>query len=308
MPGMSGIEVAKRFREITGDRLAPVIILSAVMDLGTRVAGLEAGAVDYIGKPFEPAELLARVAAQFRTRELVVRLQRAEQISSLGILTSGLAHELRNPANGVVNSLEPLREALPPELLTQDSDVSLLFEAITTGAEQILFLVNQLLGFHHNADLDLRPTTVDDLIARSSSLASRALDGVSFRTQSLAKGKLMCAGPLMVQVLTNLIENAAHAAGRGGWVEVRSAVVRERLVIEVTDSGPGVPPEVRDRIFEPFFTTKDPGVGTGLGLSVARTIVHRHRGTLELRQRDGHTSFAIDLPADTNLVQSLIAL
>jgi two-component system NtrC family sensor kinase len=108
----------------------------------------------------------------------------------------------------------------------------------------------------------------------------------------------------MVQVLTNLIENAGHAAGKGGWVQVRSAAHDGRVAIEVTDSGPGVPSALRERIFEPFFTTKDPkpgAGGTGLGLSVARTIIQRHRGTLELRQSGGKTAFVIELPHVSNL-------
>jgi signal transduction histidine kinase len=308
MPNMTGIELAQRFREVTGDRLAPIIILSAMIDLNTRLAGLEAGAIDYVGKPFEPKELMARVDAQFRMRELAVRLHRAEQVSSLGILTSGLAHELRNPANGVVNSLDPLREALPPELTVPESDVGQLFEAIKTSSEQILALVNQLLGFNGSTEILMRPAVISDLVARSVRLASGALKGIEVRQHLAAQGTVMCAPALMVQVLTNLVENAGHAAGSGGWVEIRTTMREGRVTFEVTDSGPGVPPELRDRIFEPFFTTKPQGRGTGLGLSVARTVVFRHKGTLELRQREGRTAFVIELPSDTNSVRSLVAL
>src|SRR5262249_31750080 len=70
MPGLNGIELSRRFREITGDRLAPIIVLSAMIDRATRMAGLEAGAVDYVTKPFDPLELRARIRAQFRMRDL----------------------------------------------------------------------------------------------------------------------------------------------------------------------------------------------------------------------------------------------
>jgi signal transduction histidine kinase len=311
MPGMSGIELAKRFRELTGDRLAPIIILSAVIDLGTRLAGLEAGAVDYVGKPFEPKELQARVDAQFRMRDLAVRLHRAEQLSALGILTSGLAHELRNPANGIVNALEPLRELLPPELLEPNSAVAELFEAMKASADQMWFLVNQLLGFRSNSALELRSVELPDLVRRAVRLANGALEGVTVRLDLANAGTLMCAPPLMVQVLTNLVENAGDAAGRGGWVEVQTGLHKGIITIEVTDSGPGVPVELRERIFEPFFTTKDPKPGTGgtgLGLSVARTIIHRHRGTLEVRSRGDRTAFVIELPANSNMVQAVSAV
>jgi signal transduction histidine kinase len=69
--------------------------------------------------------------------------------------------------------------------------------------------------------------------------------------------------------------------------------------VEVADSGPGVPLALRDRIFQPFFTTKAPGEGTGLGLAMARAIVQRHNGHLEIRERGGRAAFVIDLPADS---------
>lgn len=304
MPGMTGIELAAKFREVTGDKLSPIIILSAVVDLNTRVAGLEAGAIDYVGKPFEPKELLARVEAQFRMREMAMRLHRAEQLSTLGILTSGLAHELRNPANGIVNAIEPLRECLPAELLVPESAVGELLDVMKSSADQMQFLVNQLLGFRSNSELALRSVVLADLVNRAVRLANGSLTGIDVRVSLDRTGSIMCAPPLMVQVLTNLIENAGHAAGKGGWVQVRSAEQGGRVAIEVTDSGPGVPSALRERIFEPFFTTKDPkpgAGGTGLGLSVARTIIHRHRGTLELRQSAGKSAFVIELPHVSNL-------
>ncbi len=301
MPGMTGIELAAAFREATGDRLAPIIILSAVIDLRTRVAGLEAGAVDYVTKPFDPSELKARVQAQFRMRDLAMRLHRAEQLSSMGILTSGLAHELRNPANGIVNAIVPLTEMLPAELIGPETDAGQLLDAMRSSADQIAFLVRQLLGFRNRADLELRPTDVAPLVQRAVTLAREAMAGVEIRMNLAVKGRAMCAAPLLVQVVANLVENAGHAAGRGGWVEVRGTSAGGRISLEVSDSGPGVPPELRERIFEPFFTTKAPGKGTGLGLSVARAIIHRHHGTLEVQDRNGRTAFVLDLPGETNI-------
>jgi signal transduction histidine kinase len=305
MPGMNGIELARRFREQTGDRLAPIIMLSAVIDLGTRVAGLDAGAIDYVTKPFDPAELRARVRAQFRTRELALRLQRAEQFSMLGILTAGLAHELRNPANGIVNAIGPLIELLPPELTSEETAVGQLLDAIKSCAEQIGFLSRQLLGFRGgDVDFELRPVRISEIIDRSLILARRALVGVDVRNQLPRELEIACAPPLMTQVLTNLIENAGHAAAPGGWVELRANIERGRIALEVADSGPGVPTELRDRIFEPFFTTKPVGKGTGLGLSVARAIIHKHGGQLEVRDRDARSFFVIDLPHRSSVEQA----
>jgi two-component system sensor histidine kinase FlrB len=96
--------------------------------------------------------------------------------------------------------------------------------------------------------------------------------------------------------LTNLIENAGHAAGKGGWVELRARGEGAHVLLEIADSGSGVPPELRERVFEPFFTTKT--TGTGLGLSVARAIVTRHGGVLDIRDRPSGPAFVIQIPAN----------
>jgi len=298
MPGLDGLELSRRFREITGDRLAPIIILSAMLDLGTRVAGLDAGATDYVTKPFDPLELRARVQAQLRMRDLAVRLHRAEQLSTLGILTSGLAHELRNPANAIVNAITPLEQTLPAELRHPNHAAAQLIGVVRECADQIGFLSRQLLGFRGpTTELAVRGVAMRELVQRALSLAHRALTGIEVRIEVPAEATITCAPPLFVQALTNLFENAGHAAGRGGWIEVRGTVGDTGWTIEVSDSGPGVPRELRDRVFEPFFTTKA-NVGTGLGLPLARDIVHRHRGALEIRDRGPGSVFVIELPQD----------
>jgi signal transduction histidine kinase len=299
MPGLNGIELAKQFRDAVGDQLAPIIMLSAVIDLGTRIAGLEAGAIDYVTKPFEPRELVARVDSQFRMRELAVRLQQAEQLSTLGILTSGLAHELRNPANGIVNAIGPLTELLPDELIGPDTGPGQLLEVMSECADQIRFLSKQLLGFRSGMQLEVTPVQLEEVVVRAVTLAQASINGVELRTNIVDDGRVQCSAPLLVQAVTNLIENAGHAAGRTGWVEVSTFAEAGRISIEVADSGPGVPLAMRERVFQPFFTTKAPGEGTGLGLAMARAIVQRHGGNLEIRERAGRAAFVIDLPADS---------
>lgn len=300
MPGMNGIELAQRFRSVTNDRIAPVIIMSAIGDLGTRVKGLEAGAIDYVVKPFDPRELRARVRSQFRMRDLAIRLHQAEQLSALGTLSAGLAHELRNPANGIINAIRPLTKLLPAELSSKQSPVGQLLDVASGCADQIAFLSRQLLNFRSNGELELRQLTVGELIKRALTLTQQALPNLEVRVKLGYEGPVRCAPQLMMQVLTNLLDNAAHAATEsgepGGWIEVVSHTDDQWVSIEVSDSGQGVPVDLRERVFEPFFTTKPPGVGTGLGLPLARDIVHRHGGRLEIRDRGAQCVFAIDLP------------
>jgi signal transduction histidine kinase len=298
MPRMNGIELSREFRALTNDKMAPIVILSAVLDLGTRLAGLEAGAIDYVTKPFDPLELRARVRAQFRMRELAVRLHRAEQLSSLGILTSGLAHELRNPANGLYNAVAPLKSLLPGDLVRDGTGIAQLLDVMSACASQIASLSRQLLSFRNGGDLlEMRPSLMTELVDRASRLASRALTDIDVRTELAIEAPVVCSPQLFVQVLANLLENAGHAAGKGGWVEIHGHAENGLVTLAVADSGPGVPVELRERVFEPFFTTKPPGVGTGLGLSVARAIVQRHGGVLEIRYKGPRPAFVVELPA-----------
>jgi signal transduction histidine kinase len=109
---------------------------------------------------------------------------------------------------------------------------------------------------------------------------------------------ISCRSAEIGQVLLNLLDNAFDAAcdRPQQWVKVDCSTARDMAVISVTDSGPGVSQEVRERIHEPFFTTKEVGKGTGLGLSISRSIVDSHKGSLWLDDSCGHTRFAFSVP------------
>ena len=109
--------------------------------------------------------------------------------------------------------------------------------------------------------------------------------------------KLLVRGSELNQVWTNLLDNAIDALGDGGTITVRTRLEGDCAVVEVSDDGPGIPDDARERIFEPFFTTKGVGSGTGLGLDAARRIVEeRHRGTISVESRPGQTTFQVWLP------------
>lgn len=296
MPLLDGLELARQVQSLPGDGATPVLVMSARAKLGDRLAGFSAGAVDYVVKPFDPSEIKARVRAQLAYRALAQRVQRAEKLAAIGTLSAGLAHELRNPANGIVNAIEPLRELLPPEALAPDTGVGELLDVMQQCAEQVAFVSRQLLGFRRSGDLELRRVPIVELLTRALSNASASLTDVELRRRFEYTGPLRCASPLMTQVLVNLIENAAQAAGPGGWVELATRADERSVGIEVSDSGPGVPDHLTEKVFEPFFTTKPPGQGTGLGLPTARDLIGRHGGTLEIRSRGGRTVFVIELP------------
>ncbi|MCW2907665.1 MAG: putative two-component sensor histidine kinase [Actinomycetia bacterium] len=110
------------------------------------------------------------------------------------------------------------------------------------------------------------------------------------------------------QVWTNLIDNAVSAMDGQGTLTVRTARDNDRVLVEIGDTGPGVPPEIRERIFEPFFTTKPVGEGTGLGLDISyRIVVTRHHGDLRVESEPGNTRFQVRLPIDAGAGDSVVA-
>jgi predicted CoA-binding protein len=112
-------------------------------------------------------------------------------------------------------------------------------------------------------------------------------------------------GSELNQVWTNIIDNAAGAMNGKGELEICTRREGEWIVVEITDTGPGIPAEIQPRIFDPFFTTKPPGKGTGLGLNITYNIVvYRHAGDIQVFSRPGHTTFQVRLPVDLNAAQA----
>jgi signal transduction histidine kinase len=296
MPEMNGIELTQQFLKLQGTGMSPVLIVSAHAGLGQRLAGFEAGAVDYIVKPFAADELLARVRNQLALRKLAYKLHESQKLASLGMLSAGLAHEIRNPANALVNALRPLLELLPEEERKPESTGALLAEVALDAASQIRQRCMNILDYSRSEDVTRRQEDIEKLIGRAVRLLNDSLSAVELRQEVKAPAPVSCAGPLIEQILINLLDNAAYAAGPGGWVRIAARQDSTNVTIEVGDSGPGVPAHIQDRIFEPFFTTKPAGKGTGLGLAISRRIALNHGGDLRVVRLDHGTLFRLELP------------
>jgi signal transduction histidine kinase len=138
----------------------------------------------------------------------------------------------------------------------------------------------------------------EGLDATLTMLSHKLGDGVSVvREYDRGLPRMVAYPGELNQVWTNLIDNAIDAMGGEGTITVRTSVEDDRLVVEIGDTGPGVPAEIRSRVFEPFFTTKDISKGTGLGLDIVwRIVVGRHGGDVRLESEPGDTRFAVVLP------------
>ena len=225
-----------------------------------------------------------------RSRQL---LERADRLSSLGTMTAGLAHEIRNPLVSIQTFTQPL-----PERFDDHEFRTKFLELTLSEVERITVLINELLDVARPRHASFEPS---DLAATLESivllLEAQAKDrGIEFKSGLPESAQPVLADQDQIkQVVMNLVLNAMDAAGRNGRVTLGLRETAGAVLIEVGDSGPGIAPELREAIFEPFYTTREEG--TGLGLSIVAEIVARHDGRVEIEERlPSGTLFRVCLP------------
>lgn len=241
-------------------------------------------------------ELLeATVEKLRRTR---AELMQSEKLASIGELAAGVAHEISNPLQVILGRTELLLAQETAESKLRD------LNAILEHTRRISSLVRNLLSFSRpSSDTELRETNVNAVADKTldfleTQLATRDIAVVRDLQDGL-EPVLANAGQLQ-QVFTNMILNAYQAmAGQvGGTLAVRSWSEPGMILIEFTDTGPGILQEHLDRLFEPFFTTKPEGEGTGLGLAIVYGIIQSHGGSIQVRNNpDRGACFTVSLPA-----------
>ena len=315
MPGLDGLEVCQMLRSVERTRDLPVIFLSARSDLGARVAGLDQGAVDYLVKPFAPEELLARVRAALRTRQLQDRLRQANAElraadQNRQELVSMLAHDIRGLLGAVSSAVEMAR--LDLDDLPQ-RDAHRFLDIAERNTTEMVELATNLLDSYRLEQGRLRPrrdrvelaAIAEDVVDR---LAAQARHRDVRLDLVVGSGAQVMGDPdLLGRVLLNLMTNALKFSPPGGRVTVELGARltppggHAGVVVTVTDEGPGVPLADRDRIFERFTTLPVPGgrkpSGTGLGLAFCRKVIDLMDGAIWVEGEPGAGStFAFVLP------------
>ncbi len=259
-------------------------------------------------------------------KSMQAQLVQQEKMASLGQLTAGIAHEIKNPLN-FVNNFAELIEELAEELaeaLAQGEDVTDILLDLKQNAARIAHhgkraddIVRSMMQHARGGTGEHAPTAINTLVEEYVNLAYHGMRASRpdftvevERAYDEAVDRVELVPQEIGRVLLNLLGNAfdavyEHAARISGdyapTVKVSTRQVNGKVEIQVSDNGPGIPTEVRDRIFEPFFTTKPTGTGTGLGLSLSYDIVTQgHGGTLTVEsiEREGAT-FVITLPSDS---------
>ncbi|RME20697.1 MAG: sensor histidine kinase [Deltaproteobacteria bacterium] len=234
-------------------------------------------------------------------QEVYKRLSYASKMAAVGELTAGATHGINNPLAAAVSALRTISRHLGQVPDPPREQLESACRRADKALERIERIVSDLrrLAQAGTRRGDLKVVDLEREIRLALELIAHKLKGVDI-TVDLPPGLAVRVCPdEFNQVIMNLADNAAAAMGGRGELVIRGFFTDSHLRIEVSDSGPGVPPELAERIFEPFFSTKEPGLGTGIGLSVARGIIEGYAGTLRLEQEIGKGStFVIELPQE----------
>jgi len=212
------------------------------------------------------------------------RVLQNEKLAALGQLAAAIAHEVRNPLAVIRSAAQGVAESVPEEAAEPRRACSF----ITAEIDRLTNVVSSLLAFARPPRVDARPVAVRDLLERAQQLAGAEVGTKAVRLQcgdASALPPVRADADLLCQVLLGLVANAVEAAPAGSEVRIEACTAAEGVEIAVSDSGPGVPPELRERVFDPFFTTRPRG--TGLGLAVAKQIVEAHGGRIGVGERNG---------------------
>jgi len=229
-------------------------------------------------------------------KELQERVKRSERLASLGSLSAGVAHEIRNPLSSIKGFAQFFLKKTPPG--SEDHKYS---EVMIKEVERLNRVISNLLDFARPKDPVKEITAITDLINHNIELIKDDANSRKIEVMAeIEKGipSLSLDKDQITQVLLNIELNALDAMQEGGTLSIRCFMdeVRKAIIVEIEDTGQGVPEEELPRIFDPFYTTKKKG--TGLGLAIAHRVVENHNGTISVKSSMGEgTTFRIELPS-----------
>jgi signal transduction histidine kinase len=323
MPVMDGFEVLERMKQSRRMRTVPVVMISALDEINSVVRAIEMGAEDYLLKPFDPVLLRARIGALLEKKRLRDELTVQEKMASLGALTAGIAHEIKNPLNFVLNFAQ-LSEELATELRTRlhsQEELASIADDLVENIHKIRehgsradSIIAAMLDHSRGQAGERRPTDLNGLVREFVNLAFHGFRAQHNTFQSAIETNfdpgvgLVDAIPQdLSRVFLNVAGNAFYALRKqsekkiSGYRPVLRATTRnfgDCIEIRIRDNGSGIPRDFLGRVFDPFFTTKPAGEGTGLGLSISyEIIVQEHQGEMRVDSVEGEfTEFTMSIP------------
>lgn len=312
MPDLDGFHVCSRIRSLPGGSTTPILFFTALRDLDTFDQALKAGGDDFLTKPVRPTELLVRVQAALKLRRMstelrehydLVRRQR-DDLMRLSLqkerLTSFLVHDLKSPVNSI--SLGAQLVLVDPNLSTVAREAA---QHIRNDARSLLRLILNLLDISKGEEgaLSVEPVEVelDRLVAESFEALQINARAADVALQSALELRTLRADlGLIRRVLENLFENAIRHSPAQSTVRFFAAPGPGHALLTVTDSGPGIPPEMRGKIFERYAQVDAQAharrLGRGLGLAFCKLAIEAHGGAIWVEDASPGARFCVKLP------------
>jgi C4-dicarboxylate-specific signal transduction histidine kinase len=217
-------------------------------------------------------------------------LVQSEKMASLGILTAGVAHEINNPLNYIMGAYVGLKNYFQEKGEAETELIDTLLSSIEEGVDRASKIVKSLSMFSRSNDNYSEICEVSGIIDNCITILNYKLkNGVSI-TKRYSKEELLVKGNSgkLHQVFINILSNAEQAMNGNGEIEISTERVNDKLRVLISDSGVGIEKDKLHRLIEPFYTTKAPGVGVGLGLSIAYKIIQEHQGSLNFESEIGN--------------------
>lgn len=258
------------------------------------------------GRPYQylaiRQDITALKLAQKTIVEQQAQLVNASRLSAIGEMAAAVTHEINNPLAVILGRAEMMQNLISrgktdPETLTR------LADTILTTGRRIEKIVRSMRALSHQGDPEepVAAVPVREIISDAIELCTQRFRNHSIKLTVPEVDPALtveCHGHQIVQVLINLLNNSFDAISEKDerWVKLELEDQDAQVLLSVTDSGPGIPPEARAKLFEPFFSTKRVQYGTGLGLSISRSIISNNGGALNYDEDCANTRFVICLP------------
>lgn len=276
LPALQDLE---RVSEIADRRHTGPILLATVDGRSLEISA--------VPMEYEGQRLVLAFLREVTERDAMhARLVQAERLAGIGLLASGVVHEINNPLTYVLLHLQYLHKELPRAAFDPQRIAKLMhhLEEASHGASRVQNIVKDLRSFSRSDGETMLPVNLHRVIEAASAMAQPELAGVMLVKQVPVGVYARGIAPKMEQVVLNLLTNAAHALDaapepRDITVQVH-AVASGRVLMTIRDTGPGIPDELKEKVFDPFFTTKPRGKGTGLGLPICRSIIDSFGGRI----------------------------
>ena len=326
MPEKDGLHACREIREHTSTQSIPIVLLTARAEEETKLRALEAGASDFLAKPFSRTELHVRIknlieshqyqrkvsnqnqvieSAIEQLKETESQLVQTEKLASLGRMSADIIHEINNPLNFATTGLFTLRNKGKYLASDQQEEYAGILKDVEDGITRVKNIVSDLRMFTHPKTQSRDEVEIAEVVGVALRFLSNEWKDTVRIKQKLAEHQTVWANKnQLIHLLVNLLQNSLDALNTKSFVDeqptiwIEGRVESGKSILVVRDNGTGIDAEHLDKVFDPFFTTKNAGEGMGLGLGICYRIVQDCEGRISIRTESGKfCEFTLVFPA-----------